>query len=190
MRGDGSVLHDDDIQLVEPKQEECELDESSVYFVYVKGYKVNRSVAPTLVEILKKHGDFARASKVNSVIIFVIESVCKVYERIQTDDIMNMSEQEGVVSAAKALKMDVSWLEGLLDGARKRREANKEYGLWLETKTGIDLAERGFEKDMIGRCANLLEAHLLLKETSKFKEAMHIVGKHLNDTRLMNGLRV
>ncbi|XP_076883840.1 uncharacterized protein LOC143532774 [Bidens hawaiensis] len=190
MHGDESILHDDDIQLVEPKQEECELDESAVDFVYVKGYRVDRSIAPTLVEILKKHGDFARASKVNSVIIFVVESVCKVYERIQTNDVMNMSEEEGVVSAAKALKMDVSWLEGLLDGSRKRRDANKEYGLWLETKACIDLAERGFEKDMIRGRAKLLEAHRQLKETLKFKEAMHIVGKHLNDTRLMNGLRV
>lgn len=156
----------------------------------MKGYRVNRSIAPTLVEILKKHGDFARATTVNSVIIFVVESVCKVYERIQTDDLMNMSEQEGVVSAAKALKMDVSWLEGLLDGARKRREVNKEYGLWLETRTCIDFAERGFEKDMIDGRAKLLEAHLQLKETVKFKEVMRIVGKHLNDNRLMNGLRV
>ncbi|KAL9996538.1 putative phospholipase [Helianthus debilis subsp. tardiflorus] len=150
--------------------------------VYVKTYKVNRDIAPTLIDIMRKHGDIAAACVLTSDLkSSIVESVCKVFKRIQTDDIVEMVEEEKRVSDAKKLNIDVSWLEPLLEAVRKRKEANKHYGLCLEMKGGVIMAKRAAQKDLRDRRSELVAAKQRVEEAERCVAAMHLVGKNLTD---------
>ncbi|KAJ0693220.1 putative phospholipase [Helianthus annuus] len=193
---DENLLDGDDIQMIEPKQEECELDEDAsrliLYLenlparksgmVYVKTYKVSRDIAPTLIDIMRKHGDIAAACVLTSDLkSSILESVCKIFRRIQTNDIVDMLEEEKRVSDAKKLNIDVSWLEPLFEDVRKRKEANKRYGLCLEMKVGIVMAKRVAQKDLRDRRAELVAAQERLEAAERRVAAMHLVEKNLTD---------
>ncbi|KAM0054864.1 putative phospholipase [Helianthus debilis subsp. tardiflorus] len=182
--------------MIEPKQEECELDEDASRtsgslenlsarksgMVYVKTYKVSRDIAPTLIDIMRKHGDIAAACVLTSDLkSSILESVCRIYRRIQTNDIVDMLEEEKRVSDAKKLNIDVSWLEPLFEDVRKRKEANKKYGLCLEMKVGIVMAKRVSQKDLRDRRAELVAAQERLEAAERRVAAMYLVEKNLTD---------
>ncbi|KAJ0445124.1 putative phospholipase [Helianthus annuus] len=174
------------------KQEECELDEDASLIsdshrrgmVRVRGYKVNRSIAPTLEHIFNEHGDIAaRCQFSSSVKAFFLESVCKVFKQIQTNDIEKLSEVKAVLSDLKAAKIDVAWLEALLEAVRKKKEANKQYCLSLEVKIGIMRVKNSFEIDVRRGRAQLVALREQIKEAQKGADAMRLVEKYLDDTR-------
>nr|GEU66548.1 phospholipase-like protein [Tanacetum cinerariifolium] len=63
----------------------------------IQGYKVKKSVAPILKAIIKKHGDIASdcVFKTPSVRASILEVICEVVSRIQTNDVADtISEME------------------------------------------------------------------------------------------------
>ncbi|GJU25160.1 ribonuclease H-like domain-containing protein [Tanacetum coccineum] len=130
--------------------------------ICVQGYKVKNVFAPILEAIFKKHGDIAATCvfKSSSAREFILEVVCEVVTKIQTNDVTNIisgiDEIKSQVYTAEAANFNVSWLRVSLNDIRKRNEAGKK-ALYkpikspLSTKTPCPLGRRrgGIVKESI-----------------------------------------
>ncbi|KAL9996536.1 putative transcription factor homeobox-WOX family [Helianthus debilis subsp. tardiflorus] len=142
-----------DGELLVPKPEQRELAEnvspmsdplevSSSYqsdIVCVQGYKVKRSNATILEAIFKKHGDIAVncVFKTDSVRSSILEVVCEVVRRIQTDNVIEIGEDiERQLSDAEAANINVSWIRAHFEAFNKRKETSKTYSLLIKHRFG------------------------------------------------------
>lgn len=87
--------------------------------------------------ILKKHGDIAAdcVLKTDSMRSSILEIVCEVVKQIQGNDAFEKLEEiEKRVSDAKAVNIDVSWIEAHLETIQKRKEDIEMYTLLMKKK--------------------------------------------------------
>ncbi|KAL8260900.1 hypothetical protein R6Q59_024949 [Mikania micrantha] len=188
---------DSDVELLDLKQEECELVEnvspmlaslekfSSPHsgMICVRGYKVKESNAPILEAIFKKHGDIAAECvfKTNSVRSSILEVVCEVVKRIQTNEFVGkMDEIERQMSDAKAANIDVSWLQAHLEAIHISNKCN----LLMEMKSNTILVNRAAQMDLRERCAELVAALQQFQQAERCVRVLHLVEKNLNDNIL------
>ncbi|XP_076898776.1 uncharacterized protein LOC143552439 [Bidens hawaiensis] len=192
---DKNLQDDDGVVMLEPKQEQSELAENvsnmldSVEnfssgqsgIVCVEGYKVKQSVANVLKAILETHGDIAAECvlKTDSMRSSILEAVCEVAMQIQANDITErMEDLEIRVSDAKAVNIDVSWLEAHI---QKRKEASEMYNFLMKMKANhlsdINAAEVNLRK----RRAELEAAEERSRDAKRRVEALRLVGKNQAD---------
>ncbi|KAD6118773.1 hypothetical protein E3N88_10044 [Mikania micrantha] len=186
-----------DVELLDLKQEECELVEnvspmlaslekfSSPHsgMICVHGYKVKQSNAPILEAIFKKHGDIAAECvfKTNSMRSSILEVVCEVVRRIQTNELVGkMDEIERQMSDAKAANIDVSWLQAHLEAIH----ISNKYNLLMEMKSNTILVNRAAQMDLRERCAELVAAQQQFEKAERCVRVLHLVEKNLNDNIL------
>ncbi|KAI3763264.1 hypothetical protein L1987_53718 [Smallanthus sonchifolius] len=157
-----------------PLKKEVSFPKSGI--VSVQGYKVKQSIAQILETVFKKHGDIAAKCifKTTSVRSSILEVVCEVVRRIQTNNVTEkMEEIECQVLVAEAANVDVSWLR-----------AHFEAILLMEMKANTILVKRAAQMDLRESCAELLAAQERFKEARRCARVLHLVEKNLNDNIL------
>ncbi|XP_022010981.1 dentin sialophosphoprotein isoform X7 [Helianthus annuus] len=190
-----------DGELLVPKPEQCELAEnvspmsdslevSSSYqsdVVCIQGYKVKRSNATILEAIIKKHGDIAVncVFKTDSVRSSILEVVCEVVRRIQTDNVIEIGEDiERQLSDAEAANINVSWIRAHFEAFNNRKETSKTYSLLTEMKLNTVLVKRAAQMDLRDKSAKLVAAQEEFKKVERCVQVLHLVEKNLNDNIL------
>ncbi|PWA68316.1 phospholipase-like protein [Artemisia annua] len=159
-------------------------------FKIVQGYKVKKSIAPTLEAIFKKHGDIASdcVFKTPSVRASILEVICEVVSGIQTNDVADtiskMEEIQCHVLAAEGNKINVSWLRQHLDSIRKRTEIKEKCCLLMKGKANISLVNKAAERDFEERRIELLTAQEQFKKAERCVEVLKLVEKKLHDNIL------
>ncbi|KAI7746850.1 hypothetical protein M8C21_016307 [Ambrosia artemisiifolia] len=183
------ILIEDDVVILDIKRERCELVEkfSSPQrgTVCVQGYKVKRSVAKTLEAIFKEHGDIAAecVCKTDTFRSSILETVCEDAQLIQNNDFNGKQEDiERRVLDAKAVNINVSWLQAHLEAIRKRKEAREEYNLLMEMKANNLMAKKAAEINLRKRRAELAVVQERSKEAKRSVEVAHLVGRNLIDS--------
>ncbi|PWA73961.1 phospholipase-like protein [Artemisia annua] len=156
----------------------------------VQGYKVKNINAPILESIFKKHGDIAA----NCAFISsparesVLEVVCEVVRKIQTNDettiISAMEELQSQVSAAEAIKVNVSWLQAHLEAIHKRTEAKKKCSLLMKMTANTSLVTIAAKMDLKERRSELETAQKRFEKAERCVEVLNLVKKKLNDNFL------
>ncbi|GJX70718.1 phospholipase-like protein [Tanacetum coccineum] len=81
-----------------------------------------------LEAIIKKHGDIAETCVFLDATLrtSLLDVVCEIVGRIETNIISQMEEIESQLSAAEAAKINVSWLRASLNAINKRNETGKK----------------------------------------------------------------
>ncbi|PWA44549.1 phospholipase-like protein [Artemisia annua] len=153
----------------------------------VQGYKVKKINAPILEAIFKKHGDIASdcVVKTASVRESILEVVCEVVKRIQTNDIAiiisDMEEIEMQVLDAEATNMKVSWLRAHLEAIHKRNAAQKTSTSIVKMKANTTLVKRAAKMDLEERRIELLTAQEWFEKAEKCVKVLCLVEMKLND---------
>ncbi|PWA42621.1 phospholipase-like protein [Artemisia annua] len=158
----------------------------------VQGYKVKNINAPILESIFKKHGDIAA----NCAFISsparesVLEIVCEVVRKIQTNDvtiiISDMEELQSQVSAAEAIKVNVSWLQAHLEAIHKRTEAKKKCSMLMRMTANTSLVTIAAEMDVKEIQSELTTVQERFEKAKRCVEVLNIVKKKLNDNFLVS----
>ncbi|PWA41678.1 phospholipase-like protein [Artemisia annua] len=156
----------------------------------VQGYKAKNINAPILESIFKKHGDIAA----NCAFISsparesVLEVVCEVVRKIRTNDettiISAMEELQSQVSAAEAIKVNVSWLQAHLEDIHKRAEAKKKCSLLMKMTANTSLVTIAAKMDLKERRSELETAQERFEKAERCVEVLKLVKKKLNDSFL------
>ncbi|KAK9066050.1 hypothetical protein SSX86_015452 [Deinandra increscens subsp. villosa] len=188
--------HDGDVEILDPKQERCELDEnvpplsesvenlSSPCIICVQGYKVKRENATILEAIFKKHGDIATNCifKTSSARTYHLEVICEVVKRIQTKDMIEIWEDiESQVSDAEAANINVSWIRAHFEAIQKSKETNENHSLLVETKENTIFVKQAAQMDLRKRSRELVAAQERFKEAERCVRVLDLVEKNLND---------
>ncbi|XP_022010959.1 dentin sialophosphoprotein isoform X3 [Helianthus annuus] len=166
------------------------LEVSSSYqsdVVCIQGYKVKRSNATILEAIIKKHGDIAVncVFKTDSVRSSILEVVCEVVRRIQTDNVIEIGEDiERQLSDAEAANINVSWIRAHFEAFNNRKETSKTYSLLTEMKLNTVLVKRAAQMDLRDKSAKLVAAQEEFKKVERCVQVLHLVEKNLNDNIL------
>ncbi|KAJ0804269.1 putative transcription factor/ chromatin remodeling BED-type(Zn) family [Helianthus annuus] len=166
------------------------LEVSSSYqsdVVCIQGYKVKRSNATILEAIIKKHGDIAVncVFKTDSVRSSILEVVCEVVRRIQTDNVIEIGEDiERQLSDAEAANINVSWIRAHFEAFNKRKETSKTYSLLTEMKLNTVLVKRAAQMDLRDKSAKLVAAQEEFQKIERCVRVLHLVEKNLNDNIL------
>ncbi|GKB80829.1 phospholipase-like protein, partial [Tanacetum coccineum] len=153
----------------------------------VHGYKVTNINAPILEAIFKKHGDIASdcVFKTASVRESILEVVCDVVRKIQTNDvktiISEMDEIDRQVSGAEVNKINVSWLRAHLESIHKRNDALKKYSAHIKMKENTSLVTRAAKIDLDQKRIELLSAQQRSEEADRCVKVLHLVEQKLND---------
>ncbi|GJV68331.1 phospholipase-like protein, partial [Tanacetum coccineum] len=156
----------------------------------VQGYKVKKSVAPILEAIIKKHGDITSdcVFKTPSVRASILEVICEVVSRIQTNDVADtiseMEEMQCQVSAAEAKKINVSWLRQHLDAIQKSTVKKEKCTLLIKGKASISLVNKAAKRDFEETRIELLIAQEQFRKAERCMEVLKLVEKKLNDNFL------
>ncbi|GKC15614.1 phospholipase-like protein [Tanacetum coccineum] len=154
---------------------------------HVQGYKVKKINAPILEDIFKKHGDIASdcVVKTASVRESILEVVCEVVKRIQTNDVAtivsDMEQIETQVLDAEATNMKVAWLRAHLEAIQKRNAAQKKSTLIVKMKANTSLVKRAAKTDLEERRIELLTAQERFDKAEKCVKVLDIVEMKLND---------
>ncbi|XP_071698851.1 uncharacterized protein [Rutidosis leptorrhynchoides] len=153
----------------------------------VHGYKIKKTNAPILEAIFKKHGDIASncVVKTASVRESILEVVCEVVKRIQTNDfktiISDMEEIEMQVLDAEATNMNVAWLRTHLEAVHKRNAAQTQSTLLVKMKTNTSLVKRAAKMDLEERHIELVTAQEEYKKAERCVQVLDLVETKLND---------
>ncbi|GJZ30068.1 phospholipase-like protein [Tanacetum coccineum] len=153
----------------------------------VQGYRVKKINAPILEAIFKKHGDIASdcVVKTASVRESILEVVCEVVKRIQTNDvatlISDMNEIETQVLDAEVTNMKVAWLRAHLEAIQKRTAVQKESTLIVKMKANATLVKRAAKTDLEERRMELLTAQERFDKAEKCVKVLDLVEMKLND---------
>nr|XP_043637363.1 uncharacterized protein LOC122608333 [Erigeron canadensis] len=148
---------------------------------------VKHSVAPILEALFEKHGDIASKCifKTVSVRASLLEVVCEVVRRIQTNDattiISEMKEIESHISDAEAGKINVSWLRAHLEAICEREEARTRSSFLVEMKANIILVKRVARMDLRERCEELLTAQEQFEKAERCVKVLDLVNKKLDN---------
>ncbi|GJV48181.1 phospholipase-like protein [Tanacetum coccineum] len=140
------------------------MQRTMIWYPVGLGYKVKNVFAPILEAIFKKHGDIAATCvfKSSSAREFILEVVCEVVTKIQTNDVTNIisgiDEIKSQVYTAEAANFNVSWLRVSLNDIRKRNEAGKKVTMLMGLKSNTTLVLRAAGTDRKERHANLVAA--------------------------------
>ncbi|GKC60740.1 phospholipase-like protein [Tanacetum coccineum] len=154
---------------------------------HVQGYKVKKIHAPILEAIFKKHGDIATdcVVKTASVRESILEVVCEVVKRIQTNDVAtivsDMKEIEMQVLDAEATNMKVAWLRAHLEAIHKRNAAQKKSTSIVKMKANTSLVKRAAKLDLEERRIELLTAQERFNKAEKCVKVLDLVEMKLND---------
>ncbi|XP_071698578.1 uncharacterized protein [Rutidosis leptorrhynchoides] len=149
--------------------------------IRVHGYKIKKSNAPILEAIFKKHGDIASncVVKTASVRESILEVICEVVKRIQTDDfktiISDMEEIEMQVSDAEATNMNVAWLRTHLEALRKRS------ALLVNMKTNTSLVKKAAKLDLEEKRIELVTAQEEFKKAERCVQVLDLVETKMNN---------
>nr|GEZ87521.1 phospholipase-like protein [Tanacetum cinerariifolium] len=154
---------------------------------HVQGYKVKKINAPILEAIFKKHGDIASdcVVKTASMREFILEVVCEVVKRIQTNDVATIvSDMEEIVMQvldAEATNMNVAWLRAHLEAIQKRNVAQKKSTLIVKMKANTTLVKRAAKMDLEDRRMELRTAQERFDKAEKCVKVLDLVEMKLND---------
>ncbi|XP_076904823.1 uncharacterized protein LOC143560399 [Bidens hawaiensis] len=152
--------------------------------VCVQGYTVKQSSATILEAILKKHGDIAAncVLKTDSMRSSILETLCELVKQIKANDVPEkLQEIEKRVSDAKAINIDVSWLEAHLEIVQKRKEYTEMYSLLVKKKADHLLDKKAAQINLRNRRAELAAAEERSKEAKRRVELLQLVAKNLTD---------
>ncbi|GJZ27320.1 phospholipase-like protein [Tanacetum coccineum] len=171
-----------------PKKLPRKLQREFLYsMTHVQGYRVQKINAPILEAIFKKHGDIASdcVVKTASVRESILEVVCEVVKRIQTNDvatlISDMDEIETQVLDAEATNMKVAWLRAHLEAIQKRTAAQKNSTLIVKMKANTTLVKRAAKMDLEERRIELLTAQERFDKAKKCVKVLDLVEMKLDD---------
>ncbi|GKB27225.1 phospholipase-like protein [Tanacetum coccineum] len=154
---------------------------------HVQGYMVKKINAPILEAIFKKHGDIASdcVLKTASVRESILQVVCEVVKRIQTNDVAtivsDMEEIETQVLDAEATNMKVAWLRAHLEAIQKRIAAQKTSTSIVKMKANTTLVKRAAKMDLEERRIELLTAQERFDKAEKCVKVLDLVEMKLND---------
>ncbi|XP_071698118.1 uncharacterized protein [Rutidosis leptorrhynchoides] len=155
--------------------------------IRVQGYKIKKSNAPILEAIFKKHGDIASncVVKTASVRESILEVICEVVKRIQTDDfktiISDMEEIEMKVLDAEATNMNVTWLRTHLESLHKKNTAQKRSSLHGQMKANTSLVKRAAKMDLEERRIELVTAQEEFKKAERCVQVLDLVETKMNN---------
>ncbi|XP_071696973.1 uncharacterized protein [Rutidosis leptorrhynchoides] len=154
----------------------------------VHGYKIKKSNAPILEAIFKKHGDIASncVVKASCVRESVLDIVCEVVKRIQTNDfatiISDMEDIEMQVLDAEAININVVWLRTHLEAFHKKNAAQKQSTLLVEMKANTRLVKRAAKMDLEEARIELATAQEKFKKAERCVEVLDLLETKLNNT--------
>nr|GEX16746.1 phospholipase-like protein [Tanacetum cinerariifolium] len=154
---------------------------------HVLGYKVKKINAPILEAIFKNHGDIASdcVVKTASVRESILEVVCEVVKRIQTNDVAtivsDMEEIEMQVLDAEATNMKVAWLRAHLEAIQKRNATQTKSTLIVKTKANTTLVKRAAKLDLEERRTEIVTAQERFDKAEKCVKVLDLVEMKLND---------
>ncbi|XP_071697055.1 uncharacterized protein [Rutidosis leptorrhynchoides] len=153
----------------------------------VHGYKIKKSNAPILEAIFKKHGDIASncVVKASCVRESVLDIVCEVVKRIQTNDfatiISDMEDIEMQMLDAEAINMNVVWLRTHLEAFHKKNASQRQSTLLVEMKANTRLVKRAAKMDLEETRIELATAQEKFKKAERCVEVLDLVETKLND---------
>ncbi|PWA89488.1 phospholipase-like protein [Artemisia annua] len=159
----------------------------SYSMTHVQGYKVKKINGPILEAIFKKHGDIASDCVVKTASLreSILEVVCEVVKRIQTNDVAtivsDMEEIEMQVLDAEATNMKVAWLRAHLEAIQKRTAAQKMSTSIVKMKANTTLVKRAAKMDLEERRIELLTAQEQFEKAERCVEVLDLVEMKLND---------
>ncbi|XP_071698446.1 uncharacterized protein [Rutidosis leptorrhynchoides] len=151
------------------------------------GYKITKSNAPILEAIFKKHGDITSDClvKAASVRESILEGICEVVKRIQTDDfktiISDMDKIEMQVLDAEATNMNVAWLRTHLEALHKKIAVHKQSALLVNMKANTSLVKKAAKLDLEERRIELVTAQEQYRKAERCVQVLDLVETKLND---------
>ncbi|GJS97101.1 hypothetical protein Tco_0804069 [Tanacetum coccineum] len=146
-------------------------------------FSIETKVAGTFVYLAPEN-----AVKTASVRESILEVVCEVVKRIQTNDvatlISDMNEIETQVLDAEVTNMKVAWLRAHLEAIQKRTAVQKESTLIVKMKANATLVKRAAKTDLEERRMELLTAQERFDKAEKCVKVLDLVEMKLNDNFL------
>ncbi|KAI3455239.1 hypothetical protein Pfo_011902 [Paulownia fortunei] len=156
--------------------------------VDVSGYLVKASIAPTLRSIFSKYGDIASNCpfKNHNTRSPFFEVICDVVEKLQSNDFgvitSEVKEMISEISDAAEAKMDVTWLQKLLEEINQVKEVGMKSSGLMELRANSNLIVKAARKDLEERGKQVMSAKRKFKEAKSRWEALeHVKAKVEND---------
>nr|GEX20582.1 phospholipase-like protein [Tanacetum cinerariifolium] len=115
----------------------------------------------------------------------ILEVVCEVVKRIQTNDVAtivsDMEEIEMQVLDAEATNMKVAWLRAHLEAIQKRNATQTKSTLIVKTKANTTLVKRAAKLDLEERRTEIVTAQERFDKAEKCVKVLDLVEMKLND---------